>query len=309
MPSSLSLTDSQRGAVGAATAMFCVGTLTGVSPALHHFPVYGGQAVRYLVGALLLLAVARVLGKRFVRLSGREVFFLTMLAFTGLTAFNVLIVESTRFADPATVGTVVAAVPIVLALVGPVMEHRRPAPRVLLAAVIVVCGVAVTTGFGGGTPLGLLLAFGALACEAGFSLLALPVLTRLGAIRVSAYSAALAVPQLVVVGLVVDGPDLVRVPTAAEALALAYLAVVVTVFAFLCWYSALPRLGADKAGLFSGFLPVGAVVSTVVLGTGHPRPADLLGAGLVLVGLMVGLRPARGGTRARVRDREQSGTS
>ncbi|WP_433271675.1 DMT family transporter [Actinosynnema sp. CS-041913] len=296
-----SLTNGQRGALGAATAMFCVGTLTGVSPALHDYPVYGGQALRYLVGALLLLAVARAFGKGFVRLSGREVFFLLMLALTGLTAFNVLIVESTRFADPATVGTVVAAVPIVLALLGPVMERRRPAPRVLLAAVVVVAGVAVTTGFGGGTPLGLLLAFGALACEAGFSLLALPVLTRLGAIRVSAYSAALAVPQLVVVGLLVDGADMVRVPTASEAFALGYLAVVVTVFAFLCWYSALPRLGADKAGLFSGFLPVGAVVSTVVLGTGEPGLADLAGACLVLAGLAIGLRPARDRERVGVR--------
>jgi drug/metabolite transporter (DMT)-like permease len=191
------------------------------------------------------------------------------------------------------VGTVVAAVPIILALVGPLLERRKPAPRVLLASVIVVVGVAVTGGFGGGSPLGLLLAFGALACEAGFSLLALPVLGRLGAIRVSAYSAALAVPQLIVVGLVVDGPDLVRAPTAAEALALGYLAVVITVFAFLCWYTSLPRLGADKAGLFSGFLPVGAVLSTVVLGTGHPRLADLVGACVVMGGLAIGLRPAR----------------
>ncbi len=287
------MTELRRGAIGAATAMFCVGTLTGVSPALHDYPVYGGQAVRYLIGSLLLLAIARATGNGIVRLTRREVFFLMALALTGLTAFNVLIVESTRFADPATVGTVVAAVPIILALVGPLLERRKPAPRVLLASVIVVIGVAVTGGFGGGSPLGLLLAFGALACEAGFSLLALPVLGRLGAIRVSAYSAALAVPQLVVVGLVVGGPDLVRVPTAAEALALGYLAVVITVFAFLCWYTSLPRLGADKAGLFSGFLPVGAVLSTVVLGTGHPRLADLVGACVVMGGLVIGLRPAR----------------
>lgn len=287
------MTELRRGAMGAATAMFCVGTLTGVSPALHDYPVYGGQAVRYLIGSLLLLVIARATGNGIVRLTRREVFFLMALALTGLTAFNVLIVESTRFADPATVGTVVAAVPIILALVGPLLERRKPAPRVLLASVIVVMGVAVTGGFGGGSPLGLLLAFGALACEAGFSLLALPVLGRLGAIRVSAYSAALAVPQLIVVGLVVGGPDLVRVPTAAEALALGYLAVVITVFAFLCWYTSLPRLGADKAGLFSGFLPVGAVLSTVVLGTGHPRLADLVGACVVMGGLAIGLRPAR----------------
>jgi drug/metabolite transporter (DMT)-like permease len=212
-----------------------------------------------------------------------------------------LIVESTRFANPTTVGTVVAAVPIVLALVGPLMERRRPAPHILVASVVVAVGVGVTTGFGGGTPLGLLLAFGALGCEAGFSLLALPVLGRLGAIRVSAYSAALAVPELAVIGLMVDGRGMLRVPTVPEAVTLAYLAVVVTVFAFLCWYAALPKLGADRAGLFSGFLPVGATVSTLVLGTGRPHLTDLLGVCLVLVGLVIGLRPSRKRAEVEVR--------
>lgn len=44
-----------------------------------------------------------------------------------------------------------------------------------------------------------------------FSLLAIPLLPRLGAVRVSAYSAAAAVPMLLAAGLVVDGADRVSV--------------------------------------------------------------------------------------------------
>lgn len=283
-----------RGVAGAATAMFCVGTLTGVSQELHGYPVYGGQALRYMAGAALLLLAARAAGLHWMRLSVRETLLLVALAATGLAAFNVFIVEATRYTAPATVATIVATVPVILALVGPLQVGRRPAARTVLAAVIVACGAALATGLGGGRPTGWLLALGALACEVAFSLLAVPLLPRLGAIRVSAYSTLTAVPLLLAAGLIVDGRGVLRVPTGTETAVLAYLAVVVTAIAFFCWYDALPRLGAERAGLFSGFLPIGAAVSSLVLRTGRVGLGELAGIAVVLTGLAVGfLAPAR----------------
>ncbi|MEU1877366.1 DMT family transporter [Streptosporangium sp. NPDC020072] len=283
--------DRRRGMIGAATAMFCVGTLTGVSPALHGYPVYGGQAVRYAVGAVLLFAVVKARRLPPVRLTRREILLVAALALVGLAAFNVFVVESTRYADPAMVGTIVATVPIVFAVATPLMEGRRPTPHVVVAAVVVATGAAVTIGLGGATLVGVLLALGALGGEVGFSLLAIPLLPKLGAVRVAAYSAAASVPLLLIAGAVVDGPRMLRMPTPSEAGALAYLAVVVTAFAFFCWYDALPRLGAERAGLFSGFLPLGTIVAAVVLGTGHPGWPEFAGAALVVVGLLIGLQP------------------
>lgn len=285
------MADRRRGMIGAATAMFCVGTLTGVSPALHAYPVYGGQAVRYLVGAILLFAVVKVRRLPPIRLNRRELLLIVLLALVGLAAFNVFIVESTRYADPATVGTIVATVPIVLAVATPLMGGRRPTPHVVAAAVVVAVGAAVTIGLGGATLVGILLALGALGGEVGFSLLAIPLLPKLGAVRVAAYSAAAAVPLLLIAGVVVDGPRMLRMPSPSEAAALGYLAVVVTAFAFFCWYDALPRLGAERAGLFSGFLPLGTIAAALVLGTGRPGWPEFLGAGLVVGGLLIGLQP------------------
>lgn len=285
--------DRRRGTAGAMTAMFLVGTLTAVSPLLHAYPLYGGQALRYAVGALVLFAVMRARRIPHVRPTRRELVYVALLAVAGLAAFNVFVIEATRYADPSTVGTIIATVPVVLALVGPLLEGRRPTPHIVVAAAVVAGGAAVATGLGGGTLRGLLLALGALACEVAFSLLAVPVLPRLGAVRVSAYATAAAVPLLLVAGVLSDGRAALRAPSAGEAAALAYLALVVTAFAFFCWYDALPRLGAERAGLFSGFLPIGAVVAGVVLGTGHPGVADLLGVALVIGGLLLGLRPRR----------------
>ncbi|MEV5576195.1 DMT family transporter [Spirillospora sp. NPDC052269] len=223
--------------------------------------------------------------------SVREFGFLVALAATGLAAFNVCIIFATRDTSPATIGTVVATVPIVLALVGPLLSGRRPAVMTVLAACVVTAGAGLANGFGGGTVQGLLLSLGALGGEICFSLLAVPVLPRLGPIRTSAWSAALASPMLLVTGLITDGRHVLRLPTGAELAGLLYLTVIVTCAAFLLWYDALGRMGADRAGLFAGMIPVSAVLTTMVLGIATPRPAEIAGAALVAVGVVLGLRP------------------
>ncbi|MEO3822470.1 DMT family transporter [Actinomadura sp. B10D3] len=280
----------RRGTAGAGAAMFFVGTLTAVSATISGYPVFGGQAARYAVAALVLLAVARFTGRPARRPSARDWLLLAALAATGLVAFNVCIVAATADTSPATIGTVIATVPIVLALAGPLLEGRRPAPAIIVSACVVAAGAGLASGFGGGSARGLLLSLGALAGEVCFSLLAVPLLPRIGPLRVSAYSAALAAPMLLAAGLVTDGTAALRVPTAAELAGFAYLSAVVTTIAFLLWYDAIGRLGADRAGLFAGLIPVSAVITTVVLGIDRPGPADLAGAALVAAGVVLGLR-------------------
>jgi drug/metabolite transporter (DMT)-like permease len=282
-------TTSIRGIVQAAVAMTVVGTLTAVSATVSRYPVYGGQAVRYAVAAVILLGVARLRGPRPAPAARWEWPLLAALAATGLAGFNVCIVEGTRYTSPATIGTVVGSVPVVLAIVAPLMEGRRPAARIVAAAAVVTAGAALANGLGGGALPGFLLALGALAGEVCFSLLALPLLPRLGAVRVSAYSAAVAAPMLLATGLVVDGAKVLRAPTWGETAGFGYLAFVVTAAAFIVWYDALRRIGADRAGLFAGLIPVSAVVTTLVLGLRTPGSTEYAGALLVGAGVLVGL--------------------
>lgn len=283
-------TTSIRGITQAAVTMTIVGTLTAVSATISRYPVYGGQALRYAVAAVILLGVARLRGRRTAPAARWEWPLLATLAATGLAAFNVCIVEGTRYTSPATIGTVVGSVPIVLAIAAPLIDGRRPTFRIVAAAVVVTAGAGIANGLGGGSLPGLLLALGALAGEVCFSLLALPLLPRLGAVRVSAYSAAAAVPMLLATGLVVDGRSVLRVPSWDEAAGLGYLSLVVTAGAFILWYDALGRIGADRAGLFAGLIPISAVATTMVLGLRTPGRAELAGALLVGLGVVTGLR-------------------
>jgi drug/metabolite transporter (DMT)-like permease len=282
-------------AAGAALGMAIVGSSFAVLDTLRAYPQSGGQAVRYLVGAVLLFALA---GRRLPRLTARQAGRLALLAASGLAAFNLLVMAAEASMDPGSVGVIVATVPVLLALAGPLQDGRRPQRRVIAAAALVAAGAAVVQGLGGEFTLaGMAAAIGALLCEAAFSLLAAPLLRPVGPVAVSAWAAVLAVPMLLALGLVIDGPDgLLRVPTATEALGLAWLAVGVTAIAFLLWYSAVRALGVERTGLLTGVLPVSALVVAALLGRADLTAGRLAGATLVGAGIAAGLL-ARGPSR------------
>jgi drug/metabolite transporter (DMT)-like permease len=286
----------RSGALPAAAAMACVGSSVAVSQTLTTAPLFTVQALRYTLAAVLLLVLARASGRRVPWPRGREWAWLGGVAGTGLVLFNVAIVRGVAHAEPAVIAVAVAAVPLVLAVVGPLAARARPAAAVVAGAAVVSVGAGLVAGAGRADAAGIGWAAVVLACEVAFTLLAVPVLGRLGPFGVSLHAVWLAAVALAVLGVLVEGPAAVTTLDAADLLAAAHLAVVVTALAFLLWYTAVSRLGADRAGLFTGVAPVAAAVGGVLLGGPVPAPAVWAGMGLVAAGLAVGLRtssPAR----------------
>jgi drug/metabolite transporter (DMT)-like permease len=162
------------------------------------------------------------------------------------------------------------------------------------AAAVVVGGTALVQGSGKADTIGVLASLGALVGEVLFSLLAAAVLPRLGAIRVAAYSCGLAVPLLLVGGLAAGEVAQWRVPTAVEATTLGYLALLMTVVAFLAWFTGLQRLGVERAGMIVGVMPVATLVTAAIQAGRLPDPGQTAGVLVVALGLGLGLtaRPA-----------------
>jgi drug/metabolite transporter (DMT)-like permease len=168
--------------------MVFVGGSVAVSGTLAGAPLLTVQCLRYAVACLLLGLFARVTGSRLIRPRGSEWFWIGGVVVIGMFAFNLALVFGARHAEPAVLGVAVACVPVLLAVVGPLLEGRSPAGRLLLAAVVVTAGAALVRGFGRADRIGLVWALVTLACEAGFTLLAVPVLRRHGPLGVSVHS-------------------------------------------------------------------------------------------------------------------------
>ncbi len=281
-----------RPALSAALAMCCVGSSVAVSTTIVDAPLFTLQALRYGLAAVLMLAIGALTGRALPRPRGREWLWLGGVAGLGLVLFNVAVVRGVAHAEPAVIGVAVAAVPLALAIGGPLAAGRRPAAGPLAGAAIVTAGAVLVQG-GGRTDLaGIGWALLVLACEVGFTLCAVPVLARLGPWGVTLHAVGIAAVGLTALGLLVEGPGAAL--DGGDLLAAAHLAVVVTVVAFLLWYSAVSRLGAARAGLFTGVAPVAAAAGGVLLGGAVPAPGVWLGVLVVGLGVAVGMRTAVG---------------
>ncbi|MGW2267791.1 DMT family transporter [Streptomyces sp. SCA2-2] len=285
-----------RGSAFAALSMTLAGSSVAVLGTLRDYPVFAGQALRFGLAAVLLHLLVRRFGPPgpAPRLTPAQWLRVLVLAGFGMVGFNVAATAAGHHTDPAFVGVVVGTAPLVVGVLTPLFARARPSGRVVAAGLLVATGVAAAQGLGApaGGP-GLALAVVALAAEVVFALVAAPLVTPLGALRVSAYACTAAVP-ICLAGVAATGAYVL--PTPGQLAAVVWLGAVATAVAYVLWFTALDLIGAERAVLFGGLVPLSAVATTAVLGTGAPGAGHVVGAVAVVAGLVVGTverRPAR----------------
>ncbi len=269
--------------------MVLVGSSVAVSATLTTAPLLIAQAIRYAVAAVVLAALARFLRIPIAAPRGREWWWLAGIAATGLVLFNIAVVRGVAHAQPAMIAVAVACAPVALGVIGPLLQGQVPQRKIVLAAVVVTAGAVLVEGTGHGDVAGIAWAVVALATEAAFTLLAVPVLGRHGAWGVSVHSVWLGAVMFTVLALVAEGPAAAARLSAADLGAVAYLAGLVTVAAFLLWYSTVKALGPGQVGLLTGVAPVAAALTGIVTGSRAPSLLMWAGIGVVLTGLGAGL--------------------
>lgn len=298
-----------------ATACLLVGSSFSAAHLLNHYPYATGQALRYAIAAVVLLAVIRVQNRSKNRaaavttatataskLTPRNYLRIALVAATGAVGFNLAILAAERSAEPAVPGVVVGCSPLVVAVLVPLLARRRPSARLAGAALLVVAGAAVVQGFGHTTLAGLAFSLLALAGEVCFSLIAVPLLRLISPLTLSAYISLAAAAESAVVALGSSRLRAVQLPTVPETVALLWQALPVTVLAFCLWYAGLRRLGPERAQLFVGLMPIAAAACAPALGAGSLGWAQLTGSGLVCTGVVLGSSSARRRATARRRD-------
>ncbi|WP_245633862.1 DMT family transporter [Amycolatopsis jejuensis] len=268
-----------------------VGGSVPVTGLLDGYPVITGQALRYALGGLLLLGWAKVRRSPLPRPRLVDVPTLFGLAATGMIGFQACLLLAQRYAEPSAVAAFLGASPLVLALVAPLLDGRRPSTAPVVGAVLAGLGIVLLSGGGSASPAGLALAALAMLCEASFTLLAVGLLRRLGPLATSMWSCFAAAGGGAIVGTVADPGGAWRLPDARELVALLVLAVLVTAVAFVLWYSCVVGLGADRAGVLIGLMPVSGLVVAVLIGAQQFAVVDLVGVALVAAGVACGLRP------------------
>lgn len=214
-----------------------------------------------------------------------------LLAAVGMVGFNLAVIAAEHTAEPAVPGVFVGWAPVVVAVVVPLLEGRRPQRPVLYGASLVAVGAFTVQGWGRTDGVGIAYSVCALSGEVGFAVLAVPVLRPLGPRLLSATVCGIAAVESAVAGILTAGlfgGAWLRMPDTTEATALLWQAAVVTVVGFVCWYMGMQRIGAERATLFSGLIPLAAACTAPLVGTGAYGAAQAAGSALVGAGVALG---------------------
>ncbi|MGI5353930.1 EamA family transporter [Streptomyces sp. CA-252508] len=278
-----------RGMSLAAFACVLVGASFTANSVLGDYPYAGGQAIRYGLAFLLLLPlVGRGAATAVRALTPRQWGRVAVLAAVGMVGFNLAVLAAERTAEPAIPGVFVGCAPVVVAVLVPALSGRRPTRPVLYGALLVAAGAFTVQGWGRTDLAGIAWSVAALGGEVGFAVLAVPVLKPLGPKLLSATVCCVAALESLLAGLLMDGTAMLRVPTGQESVALVWQAAVVTVVGFVCWYMGVQRIGAERATLFSGLIPVSAAMTAPLVATGSYGAAQAVGSALVGAGVALG---------------------
>jgi len=283
---------SSTAAASGILAMALTGSSVAVIGATGALPSFSVQAGRYALAAAVVTAVLVVRshrsGRRLRHPALAEVGWAVAGAGAGLVGFNLVMIVGVQHAEPAVLGSAVACIPLVLALAAPIGARRVPSASLVLGGLVVSAGAVLVTGWGRTDAIGLLCAAGLVACEAAFTLCAARGAARLGAGGYTVWTCVVAAAAFGALALIVERPD----PQALlrSIVPVLYLGLAVTAAAFVLWFAAVTRLGADRAGLCAGIAAPASVLTAVLLGAPAPAPLVWAGMALVAAGLAIGFR-------------------
>ena len=203
-------------------------------------------------------------------------------SFLGNFLFSICMLYGVAMTSVISAGVILASIPAVIAVMSWVFLRERIAPRMWAAAVCAVAGLAVlalarpgsaSAGAGGaqvvaGSPvLGNLLVFGAVLCEAAYTVIGKRLTGVLGSKRISSLINLWGLTLMTPFGFYLAlGFDFSAVAPGIWLL-LVFYALAASVFSVWLWMTGSRRLPAVHGGIFTVMLPISAtLVGVLALG-------------------------------------------
>ncbi|MFE6359811.1 DMT family transporter [Streptomyces sp. NPDC057806] len=213
--------------------------------------------------------------------------YVVLAALLGVSVYNTLVNQAGSTTPAATMGMIMAASPVLMALFERLGGVRLGGRRIA-GLLVAWAGVMLLVGGGGHFAVGDLWMIGAACCFAGYSALLRRKPAELGGVAflftTFLVGAALLLPAQGV-SLAVQGGF---TPTAGTVLPLVYVGVASSAVAFFAWNRAVALIGAARAGIVYYLQPVCvALLSWVLLGE-TVGWAQVLCTALILGGVVLG---------------------
>lgn len=256
-------------------------------------PVFIGSGLRVALGALVLAPFAARHFHQMRGFSRRDWLLVALIALFGMFGFSVLMLYGMKMVSGVTGAVVMSTTPAVTAAAAMLFLKDRPTWRKLAAIALAVIGVLLLQLGQGGSDggdhvwLGAALVFGAVCCEAAYTLLGKLASERVDPILVAFLAAALAVPLFLPFAFWQwPGFDFAAVDARAWAAVAWYGAGTLALGSWL-WYSGIAKAEGAVAAGFMGVMPASALALSYLLLGEDFRWLHLAGFGVVFAGVLL----------------------
>lgn len=245
-----------------------------------------GAALRALPAGLLLLVLARTLPR------GAWLWRSAVLGVLNVGAFFLLIHLAAQLLPTSVAAAIMATSPVTMMAFAWALAAERPTLRVLAGAGVGIAGVALIllTSVGGIDVRGVLASVAAMTMSSLGFVLSKRWADRTPVLASTAWQLVAGGTALLVVAVAVEGT-----PPAVDAAAVggyAFVSLVATALAFVCWFTGLRRLSAGTVGIIGLLNPVTGVLLGTLAASEPLTALQVAGIALVLAAIAFGRRPA-----------------
>jgi drug/metabolite transporter (DMT)-like permease len=254
----------------------------------HGFHPLAFSSIRYSLGSLGIAAFAYA-RERTLRIDVRDVLVFVIPTALLVVANQYCFVYALKYSTASTVALVLGTTPVFVGIFAWLFRLERVELGFWIAAAVSFAGVAlvaVGSGSVAGSLKGDLIAVGAAAAWAAYSVLIVPLMRRYSAYRGSAV--VMLVMALVLLGL--GAPQLAHESFSLSGttwLAFAYSVVGPVMVAQVLWFVAVDRVGAGRAALFVNAQPFLAAVFAILLLSEHLSRYEIAGGLLIAAGIVL----------------------
>lgn len=290
-----------RGRLELAASQLLVGT-TVISAAYmaKAFPVFVGMAIRQTVALMLLVIIFRVLRLQLPKLTRRDHGIVLLQTITGVVLFNGFLMLGVERTTAAASGVITATLPAMIAVLSLALGERISRLTVygimvaMVGLVIVnLPGDAATSSQAPAPLLGGGLVMAAVVCEALFTIIGKSLVHKVTPLQncllLCAYGSAMLLPLAIW-----------QLPNASFAdaplsgwLAIIWSAGPVMVGATSLWFGGLKFIPASAAAVYTGLIPVSAVLLSFALLGEAISWKHVIGMALVILAVVLVARPRR----------------
>lgn len=266
-------------------------------PVLADLPPLWASAMRFVLGAILMFAIAGLNKETLIAPIRRHASTYLILGTVGIAAFNLLFFYALQSTSANSAALIMATNPLITTLLAAIILGEKPNFKQLLALPVALTGVAVVISQGEISRLislsfarGDLLMLAANLSWAMYNVLVRRNMPQGSAITNTTWIMASGAAVLLVIAT--GSGTHIAWPGIRAGLALSVMVLGGTVLAYVFWSIGIQRLGAARTAIFLNLVPVFAMLIGAATNT-LPTFAQLAGGMIVLGGVTISMIPAR----------------